>query len=130
MLILITSQLGSMLGGDHCAAWGCDNDRRYPEKLKILPHVGMFRFYSPKNKQDVLSWSKAIKAINLRLRCVPGSAPIILHKDIGTSNLTHLLCILKVMTVRIDFKDPLLRSEARKCQRKRPEKESKVEMIS
>ena len=60
MLILTTSQFGSMPGGDHCAVWGCDNDRRYPEKLKILPHVGMFRFYSPKNKQDVLSWSRAI----------------------------------------------------------------------
>ena len=21
-----------MGGGDHCAVWGCDNDRRYPEK--------------------------------------------------------------------------------------------------
>ena len=60
MLILTTSQFGSMPGGDHCAVWGCDNDRRYPEKLKILTHVGMIRFYSPKNKQDVLSWSRAI----------------------------------------------------------------------
>ena len=60
MLILTTSQLGSMPGGDHCAVWGCDNDRRCPEKLEILPHVGMFRFHSPKNKQDVFSWSRAI----------------------------------------------------------------------
>ena len=49
-----------MPGGDHCAVWGCDNDRRYPEKLKLLPHVGRLRFYSPKDKQDVLSWSRAI----------------------------------------------------------------------
>ena len=94
MLILTTSQFGSMPGGDHCAVWGCDNDQRYPEKLKILPHVGMFRFYSPKNKQGVLSWSKALNsAINLRLRCVPRSAPIILHKDMGTPNVAHLICI-------------------------------------
>ena len=46
--------------GDHCAVWGCDNDRRYPEKQIILPHFGISRLYLPKNKQDVLSWAKAI----------------------------------------------------------------------
>ena len=49
-----------MPGRDHCAVWGCDKDRRYPEKQKILRHVGVLRFYSPKNKQDVLSWARAI----------------------------------------------------------------------
>ena len=49
-----------MPGGDHCAVWGCDNDRRYPEKQKILPHVGILRFHSPKSKKDVLSWARAI----------------------------------------------------------------------
>ncbi|XP_068719633.1 uncharacterized protein [Montipora capricornis] len=49
-----------MPGGDHCAVWGCDNDRRYPEKQKVLPHVGILRFYSLKNKKDVLSWDRAI----------------------------------------------------------------------
>ena len=49
-----------MPGGDHCAVWGCDNDRRYPQKQTILPHVGILRFFSPKNKQDVLSWSRTI----------------------------------------------------------------------
>ena len=39
--------------GDHCVLWGCDKDRRYPEKQKILPHVGIF--YSPRNNNDVLS---------------------------------------------------------------------------
>ena len=48
-----------MPSGDHCAVRGCDNDRRYPEKQKILPHVGMFRFYSPRNN-DVLSCARAI----------------------------------------------------------------------
>ena len=43
-----------MPGGDHCAVWGCDNDR------KVLPHVGILRFYSPRNKKDVLSWARAI----------------------------------------------------------------------
>ena len=52
--------IGIMPGGDHCAVWGCDNDRRYPEKQKVLPHVGILRFYSPKNKKDVLSWARAI----------------------------------------------------------------------
>jgi len=49
-----------MPGGDHCTLWGCDNDRRYPERQEILPHVGILRFYSPKNKQDVWSWARAI----------------------------------------------------------------------
>ena len=49
-----------MPGGDHCVVWGCDNDRRYPEKQTILPLVGVLRFFSPKNKQDVLSWSRTI----------------------------------------------------------------------
>ena len=37
-----------------------DNDRSYPEKQNVLSHVGILRFYSPKNKKDVLSWSRAI----------------------------------------------------------------------
>lgn len=46
--------------GDHCAVWGCDNDRRYPEKQIILPHVGALRFYSPLTKADLTSWGKTI----------------------------------------------------------------------
>ena len=42
------------------AVWGCDKDRRYPAKQKVLPHVGILRFYSPKNNKDVLSWARAI----------------------------------------------------------------------
>ena len=44
-----------MPGGDHCAVWGCDYDQRYPGKQKVPPRVGILRFYSPKNKKDVLS---------------------------------------------------------------------------
>jgi len=40
-----------------CAVWSCE---RCPEEQKILPHVGIFRFYVPKNKKDVLSWARAI----------------------------------------------------------------------
>ena len=49
-----------MPSGDHCAVWGFDNDRRYPEKKKILSYVGILRFYSPRNNNDVLSWARAI----------------------------------------------------------------------
>ena len=56
-----------MSGGDHCAVWGCDNDRRYPDKKKILPHVGILRFHSPKNKQDVLSWARAINRMKFKV---------------------------------------------------------------
>lgn len=50
--------IGNRPRGDHCAVWGCDNDRRYPERQKILPYVGILGFYS--NKKDVLSWARAI----------------------------------------------------------------------
>ena len=49
-----------MPSGDHCAVRGCDNDRSYPEKQKILPRVGIFRFYSPRNNNDALSCARAI----------------------------------------------------------------------
>ena len=55
-----TNNIGNMPSGDHFTVWGCDNDRRYPEKQNILPHVGILSFYSPKNKRDVLSWARAI----------------------------------------------------------------------
>ena len=51
---------GNMPSGNHCAVWGCDNDRRYPEKQKILPHVGILRFFSPRNNNDVLLRARAI----------------------------------------------------------------------
>ena len=37
---------------DHSAVWGCNNDRRYPNKQNILPHVGVPRFFSPLTKKD------------------------------------------------------------------------------
>ena len=46
-----------MPSGNHCAVFGCDKDRRYPEKQKILPHVEILRFYSPTNNKDHLSWA-------------------------------------------------------------------------
>ena len=27
---------------DHCAVWGCDNDRRYPEKYVVKDHIAEF----------------------------------------------------------------------------------------
>ena len=57
-----------MSGSDHCAVCGCDNNRRYPEKLKVLPYVCTLRFYSPKDKQDVLSWSRAINHDKLKVK--------------------------------------------------------------
>ncbi len=38
---------------DHCAVFGCSNDRRYPEKNVVKPHVGVLRFYSPLNQKDI-----------------------------------------------------------------------------
>ena len=41
-----TIYIGNMPGGDHCAVWDCDNDRMYPEKQKILPHVVILHEHS------------------------------------------------------------------------------------
>ena len=41
----------------------CENDRSYPVKSvkqNILPPVVLSRFYSSKNKRDVLSWARAM----------------------------------------------------------------------
>ena len=46
--------------GDHCAVHGCSNDRRYPEKQVVLPHVGILRFYSPLNRKDVGKWERLL----------------------------------------------------------------------
>ena len=37
---------------------------------KILPHVDILRFYSPKNKQDVLSWARAINREKFKVTMV------------------------------------------------------------
>ena len=40
-----------MSGGDYCAAYGCNNDRRKPEKAIVMDHVGKFRWYGPKDQR-------------------------------------------------------------------------------
>ena len=57
-----------MGGGDHCAVFGCNNDRRYPEKQIKLPHVGVLRFYSPRNKKEVAAWEKQIQRGNYKVK--------------------------------------------------------------
>ena len=57
----------SMGKGDHCAVYGCNNDRRYPEKQKILSHVGVLRFYSPLSKKDKLMWEKLINRKDFKM---------------------------------------------------------------
>lgn len=57
------------MGGDYCAVWGCDNDRRNlvnnPERIIIKPHVGVLRWYSPLNKKDINMWTKLINRKDL-----------------------------------------------------------------
>ena len=82
-----------MPGGDHCAVWGCDNDRRYPEKQKVLPLVGILRFYSPKNKKDVLSWARAINRDQFKVtKGTERSPQITLSKVIESPNVLHQHC--------------------------------------
>ncbi|XP_078679629.1 uncharacterized protein LOC144915282 [Branchiostoma floridae x Branchiostoma belcheri] len=48
-----------MGGGDHCAVYGCNNDRRYPERYVLKPHVKTLRFYGcPKELRH--KWKKLI----------------------------------------------------------------------
>ena len=65
-----TNIIGSMPRGDLCAVWGCNSDRRYPEKQNILPHVGILRFYIPKSKKDVLSWARSINRDYVRIAVI------------------------------------------------------------
>ena len=88
----------------------------YPERLKSLSHWCWYlEMLLVKNKQDVSSQG-LLKSL-------------IFHKDIETPNVAHLLCIWKVMTLKVNFKDLLLRSEAWKYHTKRPEKGRKVKMV-
>ena len=62
-----TNIIGNMPRGDHCAVWGCNSDRRYPEKQSILHHVGILRFYYPQSMKDVLSWARSINCDHVRV---------------------------------------------------------------
>ena len=54
--------------GDHCAVFGCSNDRRYPEKQIVKPHVGVLRFYSPLNVKDASKWEKLINRRDFKVK--------------------------------------------------------------
>ena len=54
--------------GDHCAVFGCSNDRRYPEKYVIKAHVGVLRFYSPLNVKDAAKWEKLLNRRDFKVK--------------------------------------------------------------
>ena len=54
--------------GDHCAVFGCLNDRRYPEKQVVKPHVGVLGFYSPLNVKDASKWKKLINRRDFKVK--------------------------------------------------------------
>ena len=50
-----------MGGGDRCCVGGCDNDRRYPDKLKKQPHVSTLQWHSiPGNLEKRLIWESQL----------------------------------------------------------------------
>ena len=57
-----------MRKGDHCAVFGCSNDRRYPEKQVVKPHVGVLRFHSPINVQVASKWEKLINRRDFKVK--------------------------------------------------------------
>ena len=54
--------------GDHCAVFGCSNDRRYPEKQVVKSHVGVLRFHSPINVQEASKWEKLINRRDFKVK--------------------------------------------------------------
>ncbi|XP_028404033.1 uncharacterized protein LOC114526650 [Dendronephthya gigantea] len=46
--------------GDHCAVFGCNNDRSYPEKQFVCSHVGVLRFHCPRNAKERAKWQNLI----------------------------------------------------------------------
>ena len=54
--------------GDHCAIFGYSNDRRYPEKQVVKPHVDVLRFYSPLNLKDAAKWKKLINRRDFKVK--------------------------------------------------------------
>ncbi|XP_072014153.1 LOW QUALITY PROTEIN: uncharacterized protein [Amphiura filiformis] len=48
-----------MGGSDHCAVWGCDNDRRYPERWIVKDHVKDLKFHSCQQKNQV-KWTELL----------------------------------------------------------------------
>ena len=54
--------------GDHCAVFGCLNDRRYPEKQVVKPHVGVLGFYSPLNVKDASKWKKLMNRHDFKVK--------------------------------------------------------------
>ena len=57
---MVQVQESVMGGGDRCALYGCDNDRRYPNRQIKQPHVGVLRFYSPRTKKETAAWEKQL----------------------------------------------------------------------
>ena len=48
-----------MGGGDYYAVYGCNNDRRKPDKV-IMENVRKLRWYGPKDQKDILKWQKLL----------------------------------------------------------------------
>ena len=40
---------------NYYAVYGCTNDRRKPEKVTVMDHVGKLRWYSPKDQKDIFN---------------------------------------------------------------------------
>ncbi|XP_014664453.1 PREDICTED: uncharacterized protein LOC106806841 [Priapulus caudatus] len=48
-----------MPGGDHCAVFGCKNDRRHPERNILKDHINTLRFHSCKKKYCA-TWTRLL----------------------------------------------------------------------
>ena len=57
-----------MPGRDHLQCGVVTKIEGTQKNKKFFRHVGVVRFYSPKNKQDVLSWARAINRIPLFMK--------------------------------------------------------------
>ncbi|XP_789683.1 uncharacterized protein LOC584740 [Strongylocentrotus purpuratus] len=49
-----------MGGGDRCAVYGCNNDRRYPERYVVKDHVNNLRFHKCTDPRNYAQWTRLL----------------------------------------------------------------------
>ena len=121
-----TNIIGNMLRGDHCAVWGCNNDRRYPEKKTTLPHVGILRFYSPKSKKDFLSWARSINRDHFKVTMSTKVCSNHFAQGYRTSECLTPTLSWKGAIVRVNLKDLPQRSDLHRSKRVAQGRESEI----
>ena len=93
---LFSPSLFSMGGGDHCAVWGCSNDRRYPERYDLYcTYIYVFVMY---RRKDILA-TKILRATR-SLLCW-STVHVRVHRADGTTG--HQCFYLSLCSSKLPF---------------------------